>query len=151
MKYTLPIEAIDIKKILPHRYPLLLIDRIIEIELLNKIKAIKNVSNNEQFFNGHFPAHPVMPGVLIIESLAQAAGALSILSIGDSRKEDEIYFLVGVDDTRFKRQIIPGDQLTLEVSFLSKKQNIAKFSAVAKVGEEIACTAVLMCARKADK
>ena len=146
MKYDLPIESIDIKKILPHRYPFLLIDRIIEVETLKSIKAIKNVTNNEEFFNGHFPIYNVMPGVLIIEALAQAAGALAILSIGE-RKENEIYFFVGIDNARFKRQVLPGDQLILEVSLLNKKQNVAKFNAIAKVGEEIAATAILMFAR----
>ena len=115
MDLSLPIDVCTLQKLLPHRYPFLLIDRVTayDTEALT-LTAIKNVTANEPFFQGHFPGFPVMPGVLIIEAMAQACGTLAILSHG-GRADDEIYFFVGIDNARFKRQVIPGDQLKFEV------------------------------------
>ncbi|EGV35718.1 3-hydroxyacyl-ACP dehydratase FabZ [Neisseria weaveri] len=147
MEITLPIEAKDIQKLIPHRYPFLLLDRITAFESMKTLTAIKNVSMNEPHFQGHFPDFPVMPGVLIIEALAQACGALAILSEG-GRKEEEIYFFAGIDNARFKRQVVPGDQLVFEVELLTSKRGIGKFKAVAKVDGQVAVEAEIMCAKR---
>ena len=137
--------AIDINKILkllPHRYPFLLVDRVLEISPRESITALKNVTMNEPFFQGHFPDFPVMPGVLIIEALAQTA---ALLTFSEERAEDAIYYFAGIDGARFKRPVEPGDQLILEVSLDRHKSGIFKFNACAKVGEDIATEASLMC------
>ncbi len=142
--------SIDVREImrhLPHRYPFLLVDRVVEFEADKRIRAIKNVTINEPFFQGHFENYPVMPGVLIIEALAQAAGILSIRSKGD-RPDNEMYFLVGIDNARFKRQVVPGDQLVLEVEETSSKRGIAKYVARALVDGQVACQAEIMCAKR---
>lgn len=150
MEYTLPIENKELQTLLPHRYPFLLIDRVLEFESFKRLKAIKNITYNEPQFQGHFPDFPVMPGVLVIEALAQAAGTLSILSLG-GRDESELYFFVGIDNARFKRQVVPGDQLVLEVELLADKRGIGKFKAVATVDGEIAAEAEIMCAKRKVK
>ena len=150
MEITLPIENKELQTLLPHRYPFLLIDRVLEFESFKRLKAIKNISYNEPQFQGHFPDFPVMPGVLVIEALAQAAGTLSILSLG-GRDERELYFFVGIDKARFKRQVVPGDQLVLEVELLADKRGIGKFKAVATVDGEIAAEAEIMCAKRKVK
>ena len=137
----------EVMKRLPHRYPFLLIDRVIEVIPQTKLIAIKNVTMNEQFFTGHFTKRPVMPGVLITEALAQACGTLAILSEG-GRNDKEIYFFAGIDNARFKRQVIPGDQLVFEVELLQSKRGIGKFKAVAKVDGQVAAEAEIMCAKK---
>ena len=137
----------EIKEIIPHRYPFLLVDRILELEPLKRGVGIKNVTANEPFFQGHFPSLPVMPGVLIIEAMAQSAGTLSILSLG-GRDPDEIYFFVGIDNARFKRQVVPGDRLVFEITQISAKRGIAKYKAVATVDGEIAAEAEVMCAKR---
>lgn len=137
----------EIRELLPHRYPFLLVDRVTEFVTNERIKAIKNVTVNEPFFMGHFEQYPVMPGVLIIEALAQAAGILSIRSEGE-RPENELYFFVGIDNARFKRQVVPGDQLTLEVEQLTMKRGIAKYNARALVDGQVACEAQIMCAKR---
>lgn len=147
MSETVTIDVREIMRYLPHRYPFLLVDRVVEFEADTRIKALKNVTINEPFFAGHFDGYPVMPGVLIIEALAQAAGILSIRSKGE-RSENELYFFVGIDNARFKRQVVPGDQLTLEVEQLSVKRGIAKYSARALVDGQVACEADIMCARR---
>lgn len=147
MNITLPIEAKDIQKLIPHRYPFMLLDRITEFEHGKSLTAIKNISINEPQFTGHFPDFPVMPGVLIIEAMAQASGALAILTEG-GRNPDEIYFFAGIDNARFKRQVIPGDQLTLKIELLQSKRGIGKFAARAYVGEELAVEAGIMCAKR---
>lgn len=147
MDFQLPIESKDIQKLIPHRYPFLQIDRITAFEPMQTLAAIKNVSMNEPQFQGHFPEMPVMPGVLIIEGMAQACGALAILSEG-GRKENEFFFFAGIDEARFKRQVIPGDQLVYEVELLTNKRGIGKFKAVAKVEGQIAVEAVIMCAKR---
>lgn len=146
-EYALPIEAKTLQTLLPHRYPFLLLDRVIAFEANKTLTAIKNVTMNEPFFQGHFPDFPVMPGVLITEALAQACGTLAILSEG-GRNEDEVYFFAGIDNARFKRQVIPGDQLVFEVALLQSKRGIGKFKAVAKVDGQVAAEAEIMCAKR---
>lgn len=144
----LPINIIEIMKQIPHRYPFILVDRIIDIEMGKKIKAIKNVTINEPYFTGHFPDYPVMPGVLIIEALAQAAGILGVLSIGEARKSNEIYFFAGIDNARFKRQVIPGDTLVLEVELIKRMRGLAKYRAQALVDGVLAAEADLLTAKR---
>jgi 3-hydroxyacyl-[acyl-carrier-protein] dehydratase len=135
----------EILKRLPHRYPILLVDRVTEFEKDKRIKALKNVTINEPFFTGHFPHRPVMPGVLMIEALAQAAALLSFASM-DRRSDDKtVYYFAGIDGARFKRPVEPGDQLVLDVSLVRAKAGIYKFAAKATVGEELAVEAELMC------
>ena len=143
----MPININEIMKQIPHRYPFLLIDRIISIDSENKMYALKNVTINEPFFVGHFPEMPVMPGVLIIEALAQAAGVLSVLIHG-ARKSNELYFFASIDKAKFKRQVIPGDQLIFEVSIIKSIRGMTKFQAYAKVDGEIAAEAELMIAKR---
>ena len=135
----------QILKMLPHRYPILLVDRVLEIDKGKSIKAIKNVSINEPFFLGHFPHRPVMPGVLILEALAQAAALLAFDMLGTTPDDKTVYYFAGIDGARFKRPVEPGDQLILEVTLDRMKAGIFKFKACAKVGEEIAAEAELMC------
>jgi 3-hydroxyacyl-[acyl-carrier-protein] dehydratase len=130
---------------LPHRYPLLLVDRVLECEPGKKIIALKNVTINEPFFVGHFPHHPVMPGVLIIEALAQAAAILSFRTLDTKPDDKSVYYFVGIDEARFKRPVIPGDQLALHVTIDRNVRGIWKFSAEARVGEVTAAEAKLMC------
>jgi 3-hydroxyacyl-[acyl-carrier-protein] dehydratase len=131
---------------LPHRYPFLLVDRIVELEKGVRIRAVKNVTINEPFFPGHFPHRPVMPGVLMLEALAQAAAVLGFESLGVEPDDKTVYYFAGIDNARFKRPVEPGDQLILEVEMGRMKANVFKFQARAKVGEEIAVEADLMCA-----
>ena len=135
----------QILKRLPHRYPILLVDRVLEIEKGVRIKAIKNVTINEPFFTGHFPHRPVMPGVLMLEALAQAAALLSFDALDAVPDDNTVYYFAGIDGARFKRPVEPGDQLTLEVSIDRMKAGIFKFKARALVGEEVAVEAELMC------
>ena len=138
----------DILKYLPHRYPFLLVDRVLNCDIGKSVLAIKNVSFNEPFFQGHFPDAPVMPGVLILEALAQASGLLA-LSNPEWRPDDEsLYLFVGIDKARFKRQVGPGDQLTLNVRLKRQKQGFGVFEAVASVEGEVAASAELMCVFK---
>ena len=140
------LDAMDIQKIqslLPHRYPFLLVDRVVECEPGRRLVAIKNVTVNEPFFQGHFPSKPVMPGVLLIEAMAQATGLLAMES-ADVPKE-AIYYLVGVDKARFKQPVVPGDQVRLEVEVLKHRRDIWVFTAEAKVGDNIAASAEIMC------
>ena len=134
-----------ILKQLPHRYPFLLVDRVQELERNTRIKAIKNVTFNEPFFTGHFPGRPVMPGVLILEALAQAAGLLAFDAMGQVPDENNIYYFVGIDSARFKRPVVPGDQLVLEITIDRVRAGIWKFKAVASVDGEVAAEAELMC------
>ena len=135
----------QILKQLPHRYPILLVDRVLEIEKGARIKAIKNVTINEPFFTGHFPHRPVMPGVLMLEALAQAAALLSFDALGETPDNNTVYYFAGIDGARFKRPVEPGDQLILDVSIDRMKAGIFKFKARALVGEEVAVEADLMC------
>lgn len=136
----------DIQKIqslLPHRYPFLLIDRVLESEPGKRLVAIKNVSINEPFFQGHFPSKPVMPGVLLIEAMAQATGLLAMESA--EVPKEAIYYLVGVDKARFKRPVVPGDQLVFEVEVLKNRREIWVFAAEAKVDGKMVASAEIMC------
>ena len=135
----------QILKKLPHRYPILLVDRVLEIEKGQRIKALKNVSINEPFFVGHFPHRPVMPGVLMLEALAQSAALLSFETLGDSPDSNTVYYFVGIDGARFKRPVEPGDQLILDVAIDRVKGGIYKYKARATVGDELAVEAELMC------
>ena len=134
-----------ILKQLPHRYPFLLVDKVVELERNARILAVKNVTFNEPFFMGHFPGRPVMPGVLMLEALAQAAGLLAFDAMGQVPDENNIYYFVGIDSARFKLPVEPGDQLLLEASIDRIRGGIWKFKGVARVGDEIACEAELMC------
>ena len=135
-----------ILKQLPHRYPFLLVDKVTELERNTRIKAIKNVTFNEPYFMGHFPGRPVMPGVLILEALAQAAGLLAFDAMGQVPDENNIYYFVGIDGARFKRPVSPGDQLFLEVDAGRNARGLAKFTAVAKVKDVVVAEAELLCA-----
>ena len=141
----------DIHKILkqlPHRYPFLLVDRVLAIDKGKTIRAIKNVTMNEPFFQGHFPHRPVMPGVLMLEALAQAAALLAFDALDTSPSEDTVYFFAGIDGARFKRPVEPGDQLILDVTLLRMKAGIFKFKARALVGQDLAVEAELTCAMR---
>ncbi len=139
----------EILEYLPHRYPILLVDRVLECEPGKHIVGIKNVSINEPFFQGHFPHHPVMPGVLIIEALAQVSAILSFKTLGNKPDDKSVYYFVGIDEARFKRPVMPGDQLRLEATLERNVRGIWKFAAQAKVGEVVAAEAKLMCTVRA--
>ena len=130
---------------LPHRYPMLLVDRVLEYEPNKRILALKNVSINEPFFAGHFPHYPVMPGVLIVEALAQASAILLFRSLGTKPDDRSVYYLVGIDGARFKRPVVPGDQLLLEVSIERMSRGLSKLSGRARVGDALAAEATLLC------
>ena len=136
----------EIKEYLPHRYPFLLIDRITSFEKGKRIVALKNVTVNEPFFPGHFPHYHVMPGVLIVEAMAQAAAVLSLKSLGHKNDGKWVYYFVGIDGARFKRPVTPGDTLLIEVEAGKSGRGIAKFKAVARVGDAVAAEAELICA-----
>ena len=142
-KKTLDILAI--KSLLPHRYPFLLVDRVLDWEADKTITAIKNVTVNEEFFQGHFPHKPVMPGVLMIEALAQTAALLSFLSMGVKPDENSVVYFVGIDNARFKRPVEPGDQLKMDVEILRVSRGIWKYKAVGSVDGKVALEAELMC------
>ena len=133
---------------LPHRYPFVLVDRVLEIEPGNKIKAVKNVSINEPFFPGHFPHHPVMPGVLIVEALAQAAAILSFKTGNFMPSDDSVYYFAGIDKARFKKPVSPGDQLILEVSIDRILKGIWKYNCYASVDGKLVAEADIMCILK---
>jgi 3-hydroxyacyl-[acyl-carrier-protein] dehydratase len=142
----------EIKEYLPQRYPFLLVDRVVSIELGKSIVAYKNVSVNEPFFDGHFPDFPIMPGVLIIEALAQAAGVLGFKSQEKKPKDGYVYYFVGADEVRLKRPVLPGDRLTLEATILTSKRGIYKFKCRASVDNELVGEAIIICAeRKKEK
>ncbi|MCK4704887.1 MAG: 3-hydroxyacyl-ACP dehydratase FabZ [Gammaproteobacteria bacterium] len=138
----------EIRRFLPHRYPFLLIDRVLECVPGESLTAIKNVSVNEPFFTGHFPETPIMPGVLIIEALAQATGLLGFKTMSEEPSDDLLYMLVGVDNVRFKRQVVPGDQLMLKATVKRQSKVIWKFYVEASVDGNIVTTADLLCAAK---
>ena len=144
----------DIHKILkqlPHRYPFLLVDRVLALDKGKSIKALKNVTINEPFFEGHFPHRPVMPGVLMLEALAQAAALLAFDALDTAPSDEMVYYFAGIDGARFKRPVEPGDQLILEVELLRMKAGIFKFKARALVAHELAVEAELTCAMRAIK
>ncbi|MGK5023472.1 3-hydroxyacyl-ACP dehydratase FabZ [Janthinobacterium sp. RB2R34] len=139
------LDILAIKSLLPHRYPLLLVDRVLNWEANKTITAIKNVTVNEEFFQGHFPHKPVMPGVLMIEALAQTAALLSFLSMGVKPDENSVVYFVGIDNARFKRPVEPGDQLKMDVEILRVSRGIWKYKAVGTVDGKVALEAELMC------
>jgi 3-hydroxyacyl-[acyl-carrier-protein] dehydratase len=135
----------QILKRLPHRYPFLLVDRVLSVDPGKSIRALKNVTINEPFFVGHFPHRPVMPGVLMLEAMAQTAGLLAFAGDSTTRDANSVIYFAGIDGARFKRPVEPGDQLVMDVEILRQKAGIYKFKGTARVGEDIACEAELMC------
>ncbi len=135
----------EILEYLPHRYPFLLIDRVIECELGKRIRALKNVSVNEPYFNGHFPYYKVMPGVLIVEAMAQAAAILSFRTMGIKPDDKSVYYFAGIDRARFKKPVMPGDQLVLEVSIERTVRSVVKYAGKAYVGDVLVAEAELLC------
>jgi 3-hydroxyacyl-[acyl-carrier-protein] dehydratase len=135
----------QIKELLPHRYPMLLVDRVLTWEANKTITAIKNVTVNEEFFNGHFPHKPVMPGVLMIEAMAQTAAILSFLTMNVKPDENSVVYFVGIDNARFKRPVGPGDQLKMDVEIVRTSRGIWKYKAVGSVDGQVAVEADLMC------
>ncbi|MCY4129437.1 MAG: 3-hydroxyacyl-ACP dehydratase FabZ [Gammaproteobacteria bacterium] len=137
----------EITDYLPHRYPFLLVDRVLEIELGKRIRGLKNISANEPFFPGHFPTKPIMPGVLIVEALAQASGILALRSRDLSiEKHGGVFLLAGMDKTRFKKPVVPGDRLILDANVVSERRDIMKFSCEALVDESVVCSTELLIA-----
>ncbi len=139
------IDIHEIQKYLPHRYPMLLIDKVVEYTVGEHLVGIKNVTFNEPHFTGHFPARVIMPGVLILEALAQATGLLAFKSYEDLRSDTALYYLAAIDNARFKRPVEPGDQLQLEVTLIKHRRNFWRFSCVATVDGEVAVSADIMC------
>ena len=146
-----PLEAKDILKCLPHRYPFLLIDRVLHCEPKKSIRALKNVTVNEHFFVGHFPTHPVMPGVLIVEAMAQAAAILAHYSRPEGSEGSLFYYFAGIDDLRFKRPVIPGDQLILDVALQRLVRGVGKFSAKAIVAGTVVAEGDLLCTIRSEE
>ncbi len=140
-------DVTEIQELLPHRYPFLMIDRVLDFQEEKFLKAIKNVSVNEPQFTGHFPQLPVFPGVLILEAMAQATGLLAFKSFG-APSENELYYFASVDGAKFRKPVVPGDQLVIEVEFLKERRGIAAFSGKALVDGEVVCSAELKCARR---
>ena len=139
------LDILKIQELLPHRYPFLLVDKVIECEPSSHLLGVKNVSFNEPFFQGHFPNQPIMPGVLIMEALAQATALLTSQS-NDKLGKGTVYFLAGIDNARFKKQVVPGDQLMLHVTYLKHKRHLWTFDCRAEVNGELAASAQIMCA-----
>lgn len=140
-------DIYDVMKHLPHRYPFLLIDRVLDYTPGESLTAIKNVTVNEPFFPGHFPHRPVFPGVLMLEALAQATGILSFKTTEDLPTEDSLYYFAGIDNARFKKPVEPGDQIVMTVKLLKRKRNLWRFEAEARVDGKVVCAAELMCAK----
>jgi 3-hydroxyacyl-[acyl-carrier-protein] dehydratase len=137
------LDSSGIQSILPHRYPFLMVDAVLEMERMKRIVGIKNVSINEYFFQGHFPGKPILPGVLIIEAMAQTGGLLLLMEVPD--RENKLLYFVAVDDARFRRPVVPGDQLRLEVTVISWRGTFCKLRGVGLVNGELAAEATLMC------
>jgi len=145
---TLPLDYQEIKRILPHRYPMLLVDRIVELVPGKFVKGYKNITGNEDVFNGHFPQQAIFPGVMICEALAQVAGVLGFVTTGNKAEDGYLLLFAGLDNVRFKRQVIPGDRLDMEVDFVAGKRGIYKVKCRASVDGELVCNADLMFAEK---
>lgn len=144
-------DVTEIQKYLPHRYPFLLVDRVLELEPEKRILAIKNITINEAIFQGHFPVTPVFPGVLIVEALAQASGILAFKSLERSPEDGYIYYLAGTDKTKFKRSVVPGDQLKLEVEIINLRNHWMKVAGKAFVNNQLVCSSQLTCAEQKVK
>lgn len=143
----LPVDVACILHLLPHRYPFLLVDRVVELDAGQRIRALKNVTFNEPFFQGHFPGRPVMPGVLVIEAMAQAGGLLTQLSLPrDQVSEGKLFYLVKVDNARFNRMVVPGDQLDIEVKLKRHIRNMALYECAARVDGQVVASAEILCA-----
>ncbi len=145
---TIEMDVIKIQSLLQHRYPMLLIDRVLDCVPDESLVGIKNVTYNEQFFTGHFPDKPIMPGVLIIEALAQATGVLAYYSLDEKTDKNTLYYLVGIDKARFKAPVVPGDQLRLEVKLSREMRGIYRFDAVASVDGKVVASAEIMTAKQ---
>ena len=146
---TLPVDSAEIERLLPHRYPFLLVDRVVEFQKDKRVLAYKNVTCNEPFFTGHFPGHPVMPGVLVVEALAQAGGLLTQLSRDPGAGDGQTFYLVKVDNAKFSRMVVPGDRLELDVELRRRIRNMAQYVGVARVdGEQVACAEILCAAAR---
>ena len=143
------LDILEVMKYLPQRYPVAMVDRVKECEPGKRIVALKNVSANEPQFQGHFPGRPIMPGVLILEAMAQAAGLLVFTADDPSKRGDHVYLYVGIDNARFKKPVVPGDQLELEVTLERMLRGIGKFSCVARVAGTVVAEAVILCAVRA--
>ncbi|WP_435276441.1 3-hydroxyacyl-ACP dehydratase FabZ [Psychrobium sp. nBUS_13] len=141
-----PLEINEIMALLPHRYPFLLIDKVIDFEVGKSLHAVKNVTINEPFFQGHFPIKPIMPGVLILEAMAQATGVLGFKTI--EKSDDTLYYFAAIDNARFKQPVVPGDVVNIHVEYLKERRGIGKFYCEARVDGKVVCSADLMCARK---
>lgn len=139
-------DLTEIKKWLPHRYPFLLVDRVVELKEGDYIRAYKNITGNEEVFNGHFPQAPIFPGVMIIEAMAQASGVLGFKTIGKTPQDGSVYLFAGADKVRFRRQVVPGDCLHLEAKVVSEKRGIWKFDCTALVDDQLAASATILCA-----
>lgn len=151
---SMPVDVNRIQALLPHRYPFLLVDRVLELEPNKRILAVKNVSINEPFFQGHFPGHPVMPGVLVLEALAQAGGLLTQLSAATdvAGQDEKLFYLVKIDNARFSRMVVPGDRLELEVKLKRLIRNMAMYECVARVdGKDVACADILCAEDRSGK
>ena len=147
--FTLPICISEIQRLLPHRYPFLLVDRVVELEPNKRVLAYKNVTANEPFFQGHFPGRPVMPGVLVVEAMAQAGGLLTQLSKTTDDDPEQAFYLVKVDNAKFSRMVVPGDRLELEVVLKRQIRNMAQYIGTARVdGEQVACAEILCAAAR---
>ena len=146
---AMPVDVSRIQELLPHRYPFLLVDRVLELEPNQRVLAVKNVTINEPFFQGHFPGHPVMPGVLVLEALAQAGGLLTQLSAaaaGAVNGEEKLFYLVKIDNARFSRMVVPGDRLMLEVKLKRMIRNMAMYECTASVDGKTVASADILCA-----
>ncbi len=149
MPVTLPVCISDIQRLLPHRYPFLLVDRVVELEPNKRVLAYKHVTANEPFFQGHFPGRAVMPGVLVVEAMAQAGGLLTQLSKDSNDDPEQAFYLVKVDNARFSRMVVPGDKLELEVVLKRQIRNMAQYIGIARVdGEQVACAEILCAAAR---
>lgn len=141
------LDIAEILKLLPHRYPFLLVDRVLDYKENKTLRAVKNVTFNEPFFQGHFPEKPVFPGVLILEAMAQATGILAFKSRG-KLEDGQLYYFAAIDKARFKRPVFPGDQLIFDVEYLKERRGVALFRGIATVDGELVCEAEMMCARR---
>lgn len=151
MSESNPISTLDVHEImetLPHRYPFLLVDRVVDFKAGDYLHAIKNVTVNEPCFTGHFPHRPVFPGVLILEALAQATGILAFKTLNEKSDENSLYYFVGIDSARFKKPAEPGDQVELKVKLIRRKRTFWKFEAEALVDDKVVCAADLMCSKQ---